>query len=415
MMRVRRLLPVMLALLLAAAPAFAGGRYSLPHAGVILEAEDSWVTLTPETLRGEDPFLLSLGADIAAMQADYAATGTCLEVFLPDGAQVRLSIASLPDGITAAEFGLMTQPEADALIAIYQRAPFESAAFISDPPGALTCEWLLDAGGTPLPCAYLVTVRQGALYTLSAMGAGLDAATLHAANREVYRALTFVGTRAEGTAAETAQALPAAIPADGVVTPLSFRDFTGVTETDLTTIYIQTAPGAEVTLKTASDTLRGRADDDGRHQFTVSTRRDSVYTYTAVVKAQDLKESELPISIERRLTGEALAEAYRRDAQLLSKIGYDRVVENPAEYQGRTAQVRGQVAAVSEANGYPCLLVLSVNQGRGNWTHPVWVVLAEPFEAKVGDTVSAYGELRGDTLPTDGGDAPVLVGRYFSK
>lgn len=83
-----------LAVLLLALPAQALAQaYSFPYAGVSLQTEEDWTLLTPDTLDERAEWLQSLGASVETVRADYAAAGTVWEVYLPDGAQVSLSVA----------------------------------------------------------------------------------------------------------------------------------------------------------------------------------------------------------------------------------------------------------------------------------------------------------------------------------
>lgn len=397
----KRLLPLFLAAcLLLPLGAAAQTAYSFPYAGVRLALPDGWTLLCPETLPDQAKLLASVGVSEDALRADWSANHTVFELFLPGSIQVSLSVIETEDTAAWGDSGHMTGAQSAAFLKSYDHAPYQNVSYVNDPAGFLQCEWALEAGGETVTFARLMAVRQGALYMLTAMGLGISADALHAAGREALSALTFLGARAGAKGAAGGPETPAPIADDGKVTPLALVDFAGVTLSDLTTIYLKTLPGAEVALKTATDTLRGKADADGNHSFTVSTRRESTYTYTLSANTSGRKQSEMTVSVERRLSGEALEAAYKTGARTLDALGgYSRILGDAKAFAGQAITFRGQVAEVSEMQGFPAVLVYSVNPGKGVWRDPVWAVLVEPVQQalKPGDVFTFYGDLRGDT------------------
>ncbi len=406
-----------LAVLLLALPAQALAQaYSFPYAGVSLQTEEDWTLLTPDTLDERAEWLQSLGASVETVRADYAAAGTVWEVYLPDGAQVSLSVAQTEQTEAWDSMAFMTESEKEDFFLQYRHAPYENLTWPEALPGYLRCDWTLQSGDTAVSFARLMTIRQGALYALTATGVGLPLEALHAACQTVLEAMEYLGARAGQRIAEDV-ATPEPIADDGVVTPVALVDFVGITESDSTEIVIQTLPGTELTLLTASDSLRGTADETGLHSYTVSTRRESVYRYTLVARAPEREESRLEIAVERRLTGDALREAYQSSARAVSFYGYDSLTANAQGYAGEPVTFRGRVAAFSQTGGFPCALVYTANPGTGVWREPVWVVLMEAVLLEEDAILTFYGDVRGDTLPyqSEEGEteqAPAVVCRY---
>lgn len=407
-----RALAAMLVLLVLFAASASAESYRFLGAGVGLDPLAGWTVLSPETVGEQTELLRSLGANADTLRADWAANGGVFTVFLPDGPQVELSVVETPDTAEWGDAEAMTEAESRAFLGGYTHAPFEDARFDEQNPGFLRVSWTLNAGGAPVGFARLVTVRQGALYALTASGAGLPADALHAANRAVLSALSFLGARAGGMGGD-GRAAPQVIPDDGTQTPVRIANYTGVSLADTVDIDIETLPGTELRLLTATDSLRGVADESGRHRYTVSTRRDAVYAYTLVAKAEGRSESRVDLTVERRLTGDALAAAYRKSAVNFEKIDYQAVVSDPAKFAGQPVFFRGQVIALAERGGFPCALMYTSNPSRGNWKNPVWVVLTSQLEIAPGNVLTVYGDLRGDAPSFDEGgrtgDAPAVV------
>ena len=395
-----------LALMLLSQSALAAS-FSFPYAGARLSAPEGWTVLTPETLEDQADLLRALGADLEALRADYAASGVVFEAFLPGGAQVSLSVVQNERTEAWGSAAHMTQAQTDAFLEAYRHAPYANVSWVSDLPGYLRCEWTMQAGGRPVAFARLLTVRKGALYMLTAAGADMPFAALHAANREVLGALSFLDTDVSLQGDERKAQLPRPVADDGVVTPLSLVDFTGVSEADTTVLSLKTLPNAEVFLKTATDTLRGRADASGLHSFALSTKRETTYAYTLTAKAEGRAESRMDIEILRQLTGEARQAAYRKTARAIEAYGYEELCQRPKDFAGSAVTFRGRVAEIGDLNGFPCALVYTSNPGTGVWRNPVFVVLTEPLPLEAGDVRTVYGDLRGDLAPYDGGgDAP---------
>ena len=412
---------VMLVILLLLQPMLGlGEMYAFPYVGVRVVSQVGWTLLTPDTLDAMEDFLAQTGADAEALRADYAAQGTAFEVFLPGGVQVSLSTVETEQTVTWGDMERMTQADIDMFLLSYRHAPYENVHWSPDAPGYLSYRWSLEAGGVEVSFARLSTVRQGALYTLTATGVNAEVWALDAANLEVMGSLSFVGNRiAAGEETETAADVPGPIEEDGRVTPVSFVEFTGITNTDMTTITIQTLPGAELALQTANDILRGRANGDGMHRYEVSTRRmDATYTYTLTATAEGRETSTVPLSITRRPSAEELEAAYRQSAQLLEALGYSRICASLETFENQAVTFRGKASAFGEMGGFPCVLVYTSCTEAGVWENPLWVMLTKAVMVADGEMVTVYGDIRGDTLPyahEETLSVPVVIGRSLIK
>ncbi|MCL1964783.1 MAG: hypothetical protein FWF69_06955 [Firmicutes bacterium] len=394
--------------------------FSFPYAGVRMRPQEGWTLLTLDSLEAQRAWIEKTGADIEVLRADYAANQTVFEVFLPGGVQVSLSVHETGETVAWHSIEFMTQPETDALLNRYAHPPYTRVEWSKKAPGYISYQWTLESKGADVPFARLSTIRQGALYTLTATGVGVDMEALCAANDAVLSALDFLGSRAAGKAVGRKEpALPDPIADDGVVTPVTLVDFTGVTDTDETKITIQTLPDTELLLQTQNDILRAYAGESGLQSFTVSTRRETTYTYMLTATAKGRAASKAPISVERRLSAEALEAAYRESALAIDPNGYAQIAASPEAYRDRAVTFRGKIAAFRDVAGFPCALVYTANPGAGEWENPLWVVFTAPFMVRENEMLSVYGDIRGDTIingETDGTVAvPVVVGRILSK
>lgn len=408
---------LMLLLLAGAAGAAGAEAFSFPPAGVRLAAEPGWTVITPQTLAENGAFIAQLGADADVLAADYAADHTVFEAFLPGGAQVRLTAVRTEESETWARAERMTAAQMDALKDAFTRAPYQDTAWAEQLPGWLAYDWSLEAGGVPIAFSAITTVENGLLITLTASGADIGYASLRDACARMRAALSFFDIL-PGAAIEDAPAgiVPEPIDDDGTATPLAMVAFDGVTYEDTTTLTLKTLPGAEVLLRTATDSLRGRADADGNHSFQVSTRRQSVYTYTLTAQAEGRRQSQLELAVDRRLTEAAKQEAYRKSAQQLYAYGYNNLVGAPEAYAEKPVTFRGRVSGFAELGGFPCVLIYTDNPGRGQWRNPIWVMLTEAAMLAIEDIRTIYGDLRGDAMPYTDEDgvertAPVVIAR----
>lgn len=399
-------------LLPCAAPAES---YSFPSAGVFVETQEDWTLLCPETLDGESALLARLGADADVLRADWAAAGTVFEAFLPDGVQVRLNCVETEESAECVDFSWMPDAQREAFLDSYNHAPFENVAFSDVASGWLAMDWSLQAEGGAARFSWLVTIRQGALYCLTASSAQADYDALRAANLSVLAQLSFLGERfsldADG-AENTDVSLPAPIADDGTVTPLSLPDFTGVSLEDSFDLTIESLPGTVLLLQTPTDSLRGLTDENGRYTYTLSTKQAKVYAYTLTAEAEGREKSSMAIEVQRELTGEARISAYRKNAVALEGL-YGKLTNDPSVYAGKTVTYRGKVAEIRDLNGLPCALIYSANPRTGVWTEPVWTLLISAETLSVGSLYTIYGDVRGDALPMpdaeDGALAPVVI------
>lgn len=410
-MKFKWLTPLLLLLLVPMAAA----AQELPFlpAGISLRAPSEWAVLSSATLDGQRSLLDRLGADPEAMAADYAANHIIFEVFFPEGGQVSLAMMETEQTLAFQSMERMQPAQAKALYARYDREPYAHLAYTEDPPGYLSCDWTRRVGDVDVAFACLVFVKQGALYTLTATGT-LPVEALHAANRAVLDAMTLLGVRVPDAGFSTS------IQDDGKITPVSLVDFTGVSMADTTELFIRTLPGAELVLRTATDTLRAVADEKGQHSFRLSTRREAVYAYTLSAAAPGRDPGEMKVTIVRRLSGEAQLAAYRNAARWMESDEYRRVAASPGLYTGAAYALRGRASALEVVNGFPIVLVHTRNPAKGMWRDPLWVLLTEPMEIAVGEMLNIYGEIRGDTLPytEESGvraEAPVLLNWIVTK
>jgi len=402
---------------------FAAGAeiYSFPYLGTRLQAPEGWTVLLKDDLDAQQAWIERTGADIEAIRADYAANHTVFEVFMQNGAQVSLSVSETAETAAWDSVERMTRAEADAYMAGYAHPPYQNVEWSKEAPGFIRYHWAMEAGGAEVSFARLSTIWQGALYTLTATGVDVSTEALQAANFTVLTALDFIGVRVAAPLGKYAPPppLPEPILDDGRVTPMSLVEFTGITDQDQTAIFVETLPGAELLLQTQSDMLRNTANAEGRQKFTLSTRRETTYVYTLTATAAGRSTSTLNITVERRLSAEALEGSYKRGAMAMDAWKYAQIMASLEEYRDRAVTFRGRVAEISEANGFPCALFYISNPTAGEWRDPLWVVLMQPYEIAVNEVLSVWGDLRGDALPyQEGGavlSAPAVIGRLFSK
>lgn len=409
--------PVVLLLVTLLACGALADSYSFPYAGIRLDAETDWVVLTPETLSDNEAVLAQLGAQPNVLAADYAANHTVFEVYLPAGGQVSLSALQTEETEKWGAIANMTAEDRAAFEAAFGGAPYRQAGWSEAMPGYFAATWALEAGGVPVTFASLMTVRQGMLYTLTASGAQMDAEALQSANATVLAHIFFQGsTSAPASVDKATSVVVVPVEDDGRVTPMELVGYDGVTYEETTTIQVRTLPGAEVILRTATDALRGRADEEGMQRFQVSTKRESVYTYNVTAQAEGRTASSMDIAIDRQLTPEAQEDAYRKSARQISAYGYTNMVGAPEAYGGKPVTFRGRVGEITDMGGLPCALIFTENPGKGVWRSPIWVLLTDATQLNVDDIRTVYGDIRGDAMPyTDGNgetqQAPVVVGR----
>lgn len=412
----KKLTALLLALFLSVPGLSLAESFSFPEAGVFVETQPDWTLLCPETLASQAELLSRLGADEATLHADWAAAGTVFEVFLPQSMQVRLNCVETEQASILSDAAWMTEDAREAFRAEYDHAPFENVRYCEEAPDWLQLEWTLMAGEMPVRFCWLITIRQGALYTLTASGADADMDALCAANLAVLDSLSFLGTRlslADEANDGSAMTLPQPVMDDGVVTPLSLPGFTGLSTDNTFALRVETLPGTELVLQTPTDSLRGVAGKDGSHTFSLSTKQTKVYAYTLTAQAEGRKASAMEIEILRELTGEARMEAYRDSARAVDGAFYEKLSETPAEYKNTAVSFRGKVFEIADLNGLPCALVYSANPGTGVWRNPVRVLLNAAMQLEEGRVYSFYGDVRGDSLPGDDEQAlaPVVICR----
>ena len=157
-----------LALLCGAGALAAGESYSFPAAGVFVEPAEGWQLFSPETLDAAGETLARLGADADVLRADWAAAGTVFEIFLPDGVQVRLNCLETDEAAALDDASWMTDDQRAAFLASYDHAPYENVGWDAENAGWLAFDWTLQAGGAQARLSWLVSVRQGTLYFLTA-------------------------------------------------------------------------------------------------------------------------------------------------------------------------------------------------------------------------------------------------------
>ena len=418
----KKALCALCAALLLVPLAAAAENYSFPYAGVRLQAQSDWTVLLKDSLDSQRDWIERMGADIETLRADYAANNVVFEAFMRGGEQVSLSVAETEETALWQGFERMTQAAIDAFINRYTHAPYTDVRWAKEAAGTLSYRWTMEAKGVEVPFARLTTIRQGALYTLTATGVGIGMEALEAANLAVFSALEFLGSRAAmpaGSGEPLTFTLPESIADDGIVTPVRLTNYSGVTYDDQTSIALETLPGTELMLQTQNDTLRAIANADGGQSFVLSTRRESTYVYTLTASAPGRSESRMSIPVERKLSPEAQEDTYRRGAMSVNARAYEQIASSLASYRDKAISIRGRVEAFAEVNGFPCALVYTSNPGTGEWRDPLWVIFTRPLDIEAGEMLTVYGDVRGDTLPsnTNGGavDVPVIIGRFLSK
>lgn len=402
----KRILPLLLLALLAL-PMMARAEteaYTFPHAGLRLTLPEGGTLVLADELDAHAEQLESLGTSAKVVRADFAANSILFEWIAPSGAQVTLAVVSSD----LADVSAMSDAERDDFAAAH--------AGILGVEGAWSSEWLAfdftrQAGGAVVCFARRVTVRQGALYTITAVGSSsLTVEDFRSAAEAIQSRLTFLGAYTPSD--EMLRYIPDSVPDDGVVVPISLPGFDGLVLEDYTTLPIKTLPGARVTVVTSGGVLRGTADGSGRCWITVSTKRKAVYEYMLVAELDGRETSELPIRVERKLTGDALLAYYRGYAKNIQTV-YDSLAANPAAHAGVSVTLRGRVTDFAEMNGFPLALIYTHNVSKGVWHDPVWVRLGEAETLEIGDIRTVYGDVRGDTFPRqpdigDVWDLPVI-------
>ncbi|MCL1796527.1 MAG: hypothetical protein FWG37_06515, partial [Clostridia bacterium] len=367
---------VVLPCFFTAALGFAGD-YSFPAEGVGFLGE-VMLLVTPDTVMSQESSLITLGVNVEELLGDFLANQTLFAVFLENGACVALSRTITAETQLWGSVSRMSEQDKDAFLSAFSQPPFdEGAEWVEASFPAVKCGYTMEADGVPMLSSMLVTVERGTLFRLTATGKNLSAETLHTANLDVSQMTTFLPFDEAEILRDRVPVIPDMIPDDGLTTPLSLHDFSGVTTSDLTHIFIQTLPAAELLLRTANDTLRGRADAEGGHMFAVSTLREIEYSYTILATAEGRTQSAIDFTIERRIDDENYEAAYRRRAFQIDRIGYANIKNAQV---GTTIQLRGKVGDFSSLSGYPCVLIFTQNPRLGVWEAPLWIQLVVPFE-----------------------------------
>lgn len=382
-----------LALLIVPLLSAAAG-YSFPAEGVAFTG-DTPLLITRDTIEIKAARLSAAGIDPAPLAADFAAGRLIFAALLDEGICVSLSQVATEDSIRWVSAEEMQDADRASLLSAFQSAPYENAEWVPLDPPCVRFAYALEAGGVLTQFAALITVQRGLLYRLTAVGKGAEADALHAANENVLGMIQFF----EGTSPEAALPFAPQLPEpaldDGVRTPLALVGFTGVTEEDLTNLVIQTLPNTEVMLYTANDSLRSRAGEDGTTRFALSTKRETTYTYELQAEAPGRERSVMRLTLERRISAESMAAAYRKNAIPIERIGYDGLFSTEV---GTTILFRGKAGGFTNSGAYPCVLVFTANPGSGVWVSPLWVRLTAPIEVEEGTVYTVYGDITGEMM-----------------
>ncbi len=359
-----RCVTILLAVLLASLSGAGaeGGRWSLPYAGFQMRLAEDWTVIYSDL--------------------------TKLRLQTEDGATV---VVTVWEGGT---------PDAAA----YEHEPYRDVGFLEERQGVLSMAWTSQGTEGDVHFLRWLLSRDGMLYDFTAQGA--DEARVRELLGAVMDAVEFIPVaQADG------DELPGPAPSvadDGVNTPIELLGYSGITYEDETELVVRTLPGAQVTLVTSGSRIYRAADDEGLCSFTLSNKREMTYTYTIASRAPSRRESRVEITVERRLDSGSTSAAYRKKAVSLEKIDYRKLAANPDRYAETAVHFRGMSADWSELDGFPCLLVYTVNPAKGVWKNPVWLQITGSQEVGSGEIRSYYGDILGVSLPFGEKSVPVI-------
>ena len=416
MKKIRFLLALLCSLTLISQTAFAEA-YSFLRAGARIEMQPDWTLVTLETLDENAASLAAQGIDTKLLRLDMETSQAVFAVFLPDETRVMLSRYETEKSTAWHSVKSMTDMDRANFLSSYEKEPYENVQWVEEMDAPISpylrFSYQLQSDGQAKAYAGISTIWLGGLYQLIATGE--DPQALQGANEQVLASLQLYRITPAAIAAGAQQApLPEPIADDGKVVPLTLQGFTGVSYNDVTTLQIQTLPGAEVIVLTANDRLRALADEQGLRSFDVSTRRETVYEYTIEVHAPERTSSSVTVSLHRQLSPEIALQAYQKSAQSVEAIGYENLLADPSKYTDRPLFISGKITSITEEEGVPHMLIQTQQKSDQTWTHPIWLRLSNPADLEVGESYRLYGNLLPETMRytnADGADmeAPVLM------
>lgn len=287
--------------------------YVLPHAGVRLTTDASWMLLTPESLESSASLLAELGVEAQTLAAAYQAEHILAEVYLPEG-QVSLAVLQTERSAELRSVTRMTDAERQALADEFsQMALYQDVAWTT--PELLTMHWTLESGGLAVTWMRAVTVRQGALYLYTACNPGeTNPDALWRLLEQVVGRTEYLGSIREAAAPTpqpTATPEPTPSPTPGMAAlallegnvPLSVEGLPAYTDTILLTVQGRTEPSARVRVALGEQTLAsGQANGRGLFNFDlVLPEEDGVHTLSfQAVRGEGRATAEYTVELRQR-------------------------------------------------------------------------------------------------------------------
>lgn len=391
--------------------------YSIPSAGIqITTADAQTLVVTRDTIASQADALSALGIDADALLKEHVASQVLFELFEKNGVRVQLTRMQTEDSERIGSAKELSEHERASLLAVFDMPPHEAAVWLDTELPALRYADRLEVDGALTAFAHLITIEQGMFYQFTAKGKGVSPEMLHEANERALQGLDILPVFPYQPEAEESVILPENIADDGTVTPLALVDYTGVSESDTSRITVSTLPDTELTLVTANDSVRGRADEKGAHTFSLSTKRETLYDYTLIATAEGRERSEMKIQLQRRVSLEAGEPAYKRGAQAIERVGYENVSTSDV---GTTILFRGHVEEITSLYGYPCVRIHTQNPRSGVWVAPLYVLLTAQTPVEVGGIYTVYADVTGETMAAPGeeggAEIPVLLCHSMAK
>ena len=157
-----------------------------------------------------------------------------------------------------------------------------------------------------------------------------------------------------------------------------------------------------------------KANRNGAWSVRIFFDNEGTRTFTVRVKADDKRETSTQVTLTRELTEKEWVANFRKK---MVEINYEQLVKNVQDHAGKQIVERGKVMEFADYDGSPCALICTENPGKGIWTEPMWVVMADAEGINVEDIITVYLVCEGLTLPADSayykdgvvtGEAPVM-------
>ena len=157
-----------------------------------------------------------------------------------------------------------------------------------------------------------------------------------------------------------------------------------------------TAPGARVAITGSGFSGSVVANQRGEFSIRLTAEKEGDYPCTLTATLAGYRPATMEYTVTRELTRREALGAFRG---ALVNISYRTLTRDPAAQQGKRVNYRGRIAEIRELDGMPCLLLMTESLGRGRWGSPVWVTCEELLPYAVGDNITAYVQVTGNTLP----------------